>query len=388
MRAVAEERLEPSPAVVEEMDFCLLCRHCESVCPAGVHFGGMMEGTRAALESGRGRSLAGRLARWLGFRVLLPHRPALTMAAWWARAGQRLGLARLLGRALGARGRALLEAPEVPPAERRRLLPGHSEASAAAPRRADLSLLEGCVMPIFFGEVNRATVQSLTALGHPVHVPAGLVCCGSLQAHNGDLDGARRLAQRAIVAYEARPTDPIVVNSAGCGAHLRELGQLFAADDPWAPRARAVAARVRDYSEVVAEALADPRTPRPAPLAAQRAAWDAPCHLCHAQQVRQPPLAVLAALPGIELRPLPDAESCCGSAGLYSLLRPVDAAAVLAPKLESLRRSGAEVLVTANPGCHLQWRAGIAREGLSAQVCHLAELVARAYRSPADSAAP
>ncbi|MEQ1895357.1 MAG: 4Fe-4S dicluster domain-containing protein, partial [Planctomycetota bacterium] len=245
MRAVAEDRLAPDAAFADEMDFCLLCRHCESVCPAGVQFGGLMEHTRAALEEARPATRTRRFLRWLGFRVALPSRLVLRLAGTGLRALQLLGLDRLADR-ISDRGLRFL--PRVPPLSARRLLPRRIAARGA--RRGALALLEGCVMPEFHARVNRATARSLSALGFEVRVPAKLVCCGSLHAHNGDRAGARTLALRALAAFEEERDAtgaplPIVVNSAGCGAHLRELHHLFAPDDPLHARAAALAARVR-----------------------------------------------------------------------------------------------------------------------------------------------
>jgi glycolate oxidase iron-sulfur subunit len=373
MRAEAEGRLVADRAFADEMDFCLLCRHCESVCPAGVQFGAMMEFTRGALEAeGRG-TLARRALRWLGFRGLLPNRLALRLAGSLLRAAQALRLDRLADRLAGGRGLAHL--PRVPPLSARRLLPRRLEARGEA--RGTVALLEGCVMPEFFARVNRATARSLAALGFHVEVPA-VTCCGSLHAHNGDLEGARALTERLLARFEAvrdaaGAPAALVTNSAGCGAHLKELAHLFPADDPRHARAAALAARVRDYSEVVAPLLAGARLAPPA--VPQPVAWDDPCHMCHAQRVRAEPRAALAALPGLARVELENSESCCGSAGIYSLLRPAASTAILAQKLADLERCGAATLVTANPGCHLQWQSGLARAGRPVRVLHLAELV-------------
>jgi glycolate oxidase iron-sulfur subunit len=173
---------------------------------------------------------------------------------------------------------------------------------------------------------------------------------------------------------------PIVVNSAGCSAHMKELAHLFAPDAPEHAAAVAFAKRVVDFNEFVAARI-DERPPDRSIEGAWRGpfTYDDPCHLCHGQGVRAEPRKVLGELPGLRLVPLANSESCCGSAGIYSLLRPADSAAVLEPKLDALERSGARTLVTANPGCHLQWEAGILRRGLDVRVVHVAELVARAY---------
>ncbi len=380
MRAVAEDRLAPDATFAEEMDFCLLCRHCESVCPAGVEFGQMMEYTRGNLTAAVERKPLARLARWVGFRRVLPSRLALRLLGSLLRLAQVTGLIKLAAKLGGRRGAGLLDLPAIPPLPSRRLLPAVTPARGG--KRASAGVLEGCVMPELFSRVNRATVQSLAALGVESHAPPGVVCCGSLHAHNGDLDGARELARKMIAAYESLGDAPVVVNSAGCGAHMKECHHLFDESDPWHERAKAFAGRVRDYAEFVAPLLADGPAPRVS--LAGPFAWDDPCHLCHAQGVRAEPRAVLARIEGVEAVPLEGSESCCGSAGIYSLLRPEDSRAVFEPKREALERSGARVLVTANPGCQLQWESGLRRAGSDVRVVHLAELVAAGLRPDAE----
>lgn len=385
LRAIAEDRLEATAEVREELDFCLVCRHCESVCPAGVEFGAMMEHTRGALEVAQPRGLLARAARHVGFRWVLPHRIGLRAAALGLGVAQRLGLVRLAARVQGARGSLLRHMPAVPPRRERALLPVSTPARGA--RVGTALVLEGCVMPELFGRVNHATVRVLAAAGYDVVKADGHVCCGALHAHNGDLEGARALARSTITRFEAAaPTDaPIVVNSAGCGSHLKELGRILEHDATFAPRARALAQRVVDFSQLLGRPevlarlqplLGDARLRGPV-------TWDDPCHLCHGQQVRYEPRKLLDALPGLERVELEDAESCCGSAGIYSMLRPLDSLAVLDAKLEDLRRTGARVLVTGNPGCHQQWASGVARAGLDVEVLHIAEVLDRALTAPA-----
>ena len=379
MRAVGEGRLAADAAYAEELDFCLLCRHCESVCPAGVRFGEMMELARDHVVQEVPRGPLARLARRIGFRLLLPRRGLLRGMASLLRLAQRWRLDRLAARLLGERGAGLADLPRVPPLAERRSLP--TFVPAAGPEQARVALLEGCVQPELFPGVGRATADALAALGVASHVPRGVVCCGSLHAHNGDGEGARELALRALAAFEdlrdasGEPV-PIVMNSAGCGAHLKELANLFPEGDPTHARAAALAARVVDFAEYVAPRL-EARELDASDLAGPLT-WDDPCHLCHAQGVRAEPRRVLARLRGVEVVPLPDSEACCGSAGIYSLLRPADSRAVFERKLAALRESGAATLVTANPGCQIQWESGLRRAGEEVHVVHLAELVARA----------
>ena len=370
MRAVAEGDIEPDASFAEEMDFCLLCRHCESVCPSGVEFGALMEHTRSGLAP---KTAIGRVARRLGFN-LLKSRLQLRLVSTSLRLLQLTGVARLLAALLGERGSALAKLPLVPSLSGRRLLPEESHAEGAAP----VALLEGCVMPELLGDVNRATVRVLTTAGHSVSVPKSQpACCGSLHAHNGELEQARDLAKETIVAFEATGEIPVVTNSAGCGSHMKEYPKLFTEEPEWRERAERFSARVLDLSEVL--------TPSEQPCAdAARVqtpiTYDDPCHLCHGQGVRDEPRALLDAT-GLERVELTESESCCGSAGIYSALRPRDAEQILEGKLETLRASGARTLVTANPGCQLQWQAGVREAGLDVEVLHLAELLDRAQSS-------
>jgi glycolate oxidase iron-sulfur subunit len=371
MRGVAEGEIDPAdPALQEELDFCLVCRHCESVCPAGVRFGEMMETARDRLVPAVRRPLAVRFLRWLGFRLVLPSRSWQSAASSCLRLLQRTGLDRL--------SRLARSLPRVPPREERAALPARTPAEGE--KRAEVAVLEGCAMRELYGRVNRATVRTLARLGVECLTAPEHACCGALHAHNGDLEGARMLARRTIAAFEALRGDggtplALVVNSAGCGAHLRDVGRLLADDPAFAERARAFAARVVDFSVFAARHA--PADFAPSGRGLGRIAYDDPCHLCHGQGVRKEPRALLDRLVGCERVELPDSESCCGSAGIYSLLRPADSRAVFDAKLAALEATGADVLVTANPGCQMQWEAGLARAGSRVRVVHLAELLAR-----------
>lgn len=385
MRSIAEGELQADASFVDELDFCLLCRNCESVCPSGVRYAKMVEHTRAALFRSPLRSGFGAFLLRFGLRHVLTRRRAISSLAALLSAAQRIGLFDRLGDSLGATGRALARFPAVPPANERAPLPAVSPALGE--QRGTVAVLEGCVMPALLGRVNRATVQVLQAAGREVRCPRDPVCCGSLHAHNGDLDTARTLAKRMITAYDAITDEsgapvPVVVNSAGCSAHMKEYGELLAGDPQWRDRAAAFSARVRDFAEYLVEsALPDllPHlgTPRevPTPLC-----FDDPCHLCHAQGIRSQPRQLLDAL-GVERTELEESESCCGSAGLYSMLRPEDSRAVLEERLDALQRSGARTLVTANPGCQMQWESGVREVELEVGVLHLAEVLAAGLES-------
>jgi glycolate oxidase iron-sulfur subunit len=352
-----------------------------------VRFGALMEHTRAGLMERGQRPLLSRLLRWFGFRVILPHRRALRATAAIGRLAQRSGLLRLAASIAPRRARSMLDAPPIPPARERARLPELTRARGT--RRGTVAVLEGCVMPELFGRVNRATVDVLAAAGYASVVPRSHVCCGSLHAHNGDRRGALDLARETIVAFEHLVDDagapvPIVVNSAGCSAHLADLAHLFGDDPEWAARASTLAARILDFSEFLARpeplaglkgAIASARSPA---RGTTRVTWDDPCHLCHARGVRGQPRLLLDLVPGLARVEMLDSESCCGSAGIYALTRPEDAARVLERKLASLAATSASLLVTGNPGCQLQWTTGVRRAGLDVRVAHIAEVLAEA----------
>lgn len=371
MRAVAEGELDAkTPEFREEMEFCLVCRHCESVCPAGVRFGEMMETTRSGLARAAPPSLIERTARWFGFRVVLPSRAWLKLAFNALRLAQVTGVAKLLPRSKSM--------PSVPPSSERRALPAVTHARGE--QRGSVAVLEGCVMREIYGRVNRATVDVLAANGFESRCATEHVCCGALHAHNGDLEGAKELARKTISDFDALGRLPIVVNSAGCGAHMKDYGRLLEDDPTWRDRARDFAATNSLKSFTRAANASASWKPNVASTELGRVTYDDPCHLCHGQQIRSQPRMLLDRVAGAQRVELDESESCCGSAGIYSLVRPNDSQAVFAAKLSALESSGANVLVTANPGCQLQWETGLARAGSKVRVMHMAELLALASR--------
>ncbi len=381
MRALAEGAIDADEHYAEELDFCLLCRHCETVCPSGVRFGHLMEHARGALEPTRARTAFQRLGRSIGFDLLLRNRSALRLTASLGRIAQRAGLVQAFASIAGSRAKGLLQAPDIP-ANRARL-PDFTPATAL--RRGAVAVLEGCVMPELLGDTNRATVRVIAACGFDVHVARRHICCGSLHAHNGEVAGARALAVETIDAFDALLDEhgvpmPLIVNSAGCGSHLKDLARTFPSEPDHERRARALSQRTLDFAEflasgVGAEGLTALLARVPVGRNRVRITWDDPCHLLHGQRISREPRDILRRVPGVDLVTMEGAESCCGSAGIYSLLRPDDAERVLEPKLLALRESQADVLVTGNPGCQLQWAAGIHRAGLATRVMHIAEVL-------------
>jgi glycolate oxidase iron-sulfur subunit len=261
--------------------------------------------------------------------------------------------------------------------------PGPSEAEtrlAHGPARpaglpARVAILRGCVQEALFRRVNEATVRVLEVNGHTVAGAEGQRCCGALDAHAGRLDRAMELARANIAAFEKAGVDAIVVNAAGCGAMMKEYGEQLRHDPAWTERAAAFSARVGDIAEFLDERGA--RQGAPLPLTVT---YDAPCHLHHAQRIREAPLRLLDAIPGLRRVPLRDADECCGGAGLYGVHHPGLGGRISTDKAAAILDSGAEVVVTPNPGCIMQIGAALLLQGLETPVLHPVELMDESYR--------
>ncbi len=374
MRSLLEGDVPASdPALSTHIDQCLGCRACEVVCPSGVPYGALLEATRATLNTsgGRGISRVGRLI--LG----VFERPrAMALAMFLTRIVRALGIPSLLSRVPGRLGFALAMLAST--ARRRRsmeyVVPNQGT-------RGTVALLTGCVMQGLFAETNRATARVLATNGYRIAHVSGQRCCGALHAHAGDLEGAKRLARANIAAFERNLPDYIVVNAAGCGAMLKEYAHLLSEDPAWHERAQRISQRARDASELLA--AAGPRSAKDG-AATVRVAYDAPCHLLHAQRVISPPLTTLGAASGIELVTLVDAEQCCGGAGIYNLQHPDVSQAVLDAKLDRIQEADVAIVATGNPGCLMQIGAGLVRRGSRVRVEHLIDVLDSAYAAEAE----
>ena len=335
----------------QHIDACLGCMACVTACPSGVQYDKLLESVRPQLERHVERDRADRLFRDAIF-ALFPYKRRLRAAALPGALYQQLRRVPAIAKLAAALpGRLAAMESLLPPVSVRAAfatLPVFTPA--AGPRRGRVALLSGCVQDVFFHRVNEATVRVLAAEGYDVVVPRDQQCCGALELHAGREVPALARARREIGVFETLDVDHVVTNVAGCGSSMKEYGHLLADDPAWADRAAAFSARVRDVHEVLADG--EPRAARH-PVAAQVAYHDA-CHLGHAQKVRAQPRAVLRSIPGVELVDLPEAELCCGSAGIYNLVAPEAAAELGARKAANVRSVTPDVIVTANPGCLLQ----------------------------------
>jgi len=365
MRAVAEGRLPVDEGFADPMSLCLGCRACETACPSGVPYGHLLE---------EARDLAARTVPqpWyvrFAVRHLMPYLGRLRLLGRVAAVAQRLGLFRLIPGSL--RDLAL----GLPPIQMPRPYP-----APAADQGPGVLFFHGCIQEAFLQQQNQATVQVLRAAGAVVTVPPGQTCCGALAAHYGDREGARVLAMRNIALFEGH-AGPIINSAGGCGAQLKEYGHLLADDPVWAERAKAFSARVRDLSEwlVVAGMPAGALHP----LDGVAVTYQDSCHLAHGQKVRRQPRALIRAIPGLHYREMYAADQCCGSAGIYNIIRPEMSGKVLAEKMGNAAATEAGVIVSSNPGCYLQLCQGVRRHGLQGkvEVLSLAELLVRSLEA-------
>jgi glycolate oxidase iron-sulfur subunit len=364
MDAALRGQLPLSDDLVRHWDACLGCMACVPACPSGVRYDRLIEQTRQQVERRHHRGFRER-ARRAAIFALFPHPRRMRAVAALLVAYRATGLRRLLRRAIPL-------APALATGAVTARLPEHVDA-ATTPARRRVVLLTGCVQQGLFGDVNQATARVLSAHGCEVLVPRGQGCCGALEVHAGRQQGAQRRAARLVELLDrAGGSDTLVaVNSAGCGSVMKEYGTLLGSQG-----GAALAARVRDLSEILAELEPPPGALHPLPL---RVAYHDACHLAHAQGIRAQPRDVLRRIPGLELVPLADADTCCGSAGIYNLVQPQAAAELGRRKADRVRQAAPDALVAANPGCLLQISAHLGgREGVP--TFHPVELVDASLR--------
>ena len=369
-----KEGLEGEPmsdSMVSHWDACLGCMACVTACPSGVQYDTLIEQTRAQVERNYDRPAKDRALRGLIFSIF-PHPKRLRLLRGPLRLLQASGLDRALRRT------GLLDrmAPQLAAMERLAPRIGKPQPlppyiTATGTRRAVVGLLTGCVQGAFFPGVNAATARVLRAEGCDVVTPAAQGCCGALSVHNGRETEAQDYARRLIDSFESSGVEYVVVNAAGCGSSMKEYAALLADDPSYAGRAKAFAEKVRDVSEILDEL--GPVAPRH-PLEMTVAYHDA-CHLAHAQGVRAQPRRLLDAIPGLELKEIAEGELCCGSAGVYNILNPEPAQELGDRKAANIVATGAQVLVTANPGCLMQVTSAIERSGHPMGMAHTIEVL-------------
>jgi glycolate oxidase iron-sulfur subunit len=380
IQLVDQGKMELGESFVTHIDRCLDCRACETACPSGVEYGNLVEMARAQIAQNYKRPLHSRMAHDIVYRRLLPFPGRIATAARLVKFYQRSGLAaaaRASGmlRLLGLQDREQLM-PKIDSefffGELGKTFPAHGT------RRARVAFFAGCIAQVTFSELNRATIRVLQANGCEVVVPGAQGCCGALAAHAGVRDVARDLARANFAAFLAQDLDAIITNAAGCGSTLKEYTHLFPADDTNRDQAERFSKKTRDVTEFLAE-LGLVAKMQEVPL---RVTYQDSCHLAHGQKVREAPRKLIRAVPGVEFVEMPLADQCCGSAGVYNVTETEASLELLALKMEYAKASKAEAIVTANPGCILQLRAGASIHRTGQEVLHVVELLDRATPRP------
>jgi glycolate oxidase iron-sulfur subunit len=397
IKAVADGDLPITDGFVREMNFCLDCQACETACPAGVKYGSLVEAAREQIARGGYEGVITRLTKKVMMEWTFMRQSRLKVLARFMRLYEvtglkwfllKTGLLRMLSKQLAAiqplsptisRKFSSDELPEV-------ILP-------VGKPRFRVGFLTGCIMDVAFADVNMDTVKLLLHHGCTVVVPKGQACCGSLQAHNGGLEAAREMAKHNIELFDREDLDYVVLNSAGCGAFMKEYAHLFSGDPEWGDRSMRVSAKTKDITEFLVETGFWPAKPADGPksmgivqtagavgkgLKGRRVSYHDACHLVHTQKISVQPRELLKSVSGIEYVELPEASWCCGSAGIYNIVQYDDSMKMLDRKVENIQKILPDVIVTGNPGCMLQIQHGLREKGLNIELMHTATFLWRA----------
>ena len=359
MRAIQSERLALESATVRHIDQCLGCRACESACPSGVEYGHLLEHTRDFIESTYRRSFAQTLLRRIAIEKVFPFPWRLKLVLFFSR------LARLRFIQWGLPSFAKESLSLLPDKTTSRKPQRHSPSKGN--KKGNVGFIDGCVMQVMFGDANENSITLLNQSGWTVTSPKGQNCCGALYAHSGQLEKAKECARENITAFEGHQLDAIIINAAGCGSTLKEYGKLLKEDPKWSERAEKFSSKVKDLSEWV--------KPEDFKLSHNeiRVTYHDACHLAHPQGITTEPRELVKAVAGENFVELTEADICCGSAGSYNLTEPGMAERLQKRKVNNLIATGAEIVVTSNPGCLLQIQSGIKKEGAKIRIMHIAD---------------
>lgn len=386
IKSVAEGELAISRGFIEEMNFCLDCQACETACPAGVKYGSLVEAARAQIFAQKHEAWLSRTIKKVFMGWFFAATKRLHMLARFLRFYQRSGMQWVLDKS-----RVLhLLAPKL--AKLQPLTPAISTTfssltlaevmPAYGKTERRVGFLTGCIMDVAYADVNLDTVELLREHGCDVVIPKQVSCCGSLHAHNGDMDRARAFARTVIKAFSSNGLDSIVMNSAGCGAFMKEYGHLFGDDEDLRAEALAISAKTKDLTEFLLEigfkGSRDNRQTTPTAFRGKRITYHDACHLVHTQKVMTQPRTLLQSIPGLEYTELPESTWCCGSAGIYNIVRYDDSMKLLDRKVEKIRAVTPDIVVTGNPGCMVQIAHGLRSKGLSVELMHTATFLRRA----------
>jgi glycolate oxidase iron-sulfur subunit len=378
MKAVVDGLIEPDEDFERSLNMCLGCRACEPVCPSGVNYGSLLEDARDIVTQNKKHSLPVRVLRKTVFDGLFPHpnrmRSVTNLLGIYQRSGlqrvvRKTGLMKMLPDNLSTMERVL---PEVPTMKEMKNRPEQLPADGVVKKR--VAFFSGCLMDTMFMKTNDATLKLLQLAGCDIVSPPAQVCCGALHAHSGEKTGAKELAMKNIQAFEDLGVDYIISNAGGCGAFLIEYDHLLKDDPDWASRSRDFSEKLKDLSAILVELDFHIKN---LSLPPQVVTYQDSCHLRNVMKTSAQPRTLLGAIQGIEYREMKDADRCCGSAGIYNIVESEMSMQILDTKMGTAKETEATTIVTANPGCLLQMKLGIEREGLTGKVraIHIADLL-------------
>ncbi|WP_191565632.1 (Fe-S)-binding protein [Metabacillus idriensis] len=378
MKGVVDGFIEPDESVEKQLNLCLGCRACEPVCPSGVKYGHLLEEARDIIQQKKKHKWPVKVLRHLVFDQLFPHKERLKkvhyLLGFYQKSGiqkavQKTGVLNILPGNLADMEKIL---PVIPGKKEMKSRPASYKAEGISLRK--VAFFTGCLMDTMFLETNNATIKLLQKAGCDVVLPQMQVCCGALHAHGGEKSAAKELAKQNIAAFESLEVDDIVLNAGGCGALLVEYDHLLKDEPEWKERAKEFSEKVKDFSEIL---ILLNFMDQDLSLPMQIITYQDSCHLRNVMKTASAPRILMHSIEGVQFREMKEADQCCGSAGIYNLTEEKMSMQILDYKMERVKETKAHTIVTANPGCLLQMKLGIVREGLeeSTRAIHLADLL-------------
>ncbi|GKU83257.1 (Fe-S)-binding protein [Niallia sp. NCCP-28] len=389
MKAVTDGLIEPDEDVERSLNMCLGCRACEPVCPSGVNYGHLLEDVRDIINQNKKHSLPVRTIRKAVFDGLFPYKnrmQSLTgLIGFYQRSGLQTivhttGMLKLLPDSLSSMEKVL---PAIPTKKEMKNRPTHLLSHIETKKR--VAFFSGCLMDTMFMKTNDATLRLLQLAGCEIIIPSEQACCGALHGHSGEKNAAKKLAKQNIVAFESLQADYIITNAGGCGAFLIDYDHLLKDEPEWAERAKKFTDKLKDISSILVALEFHKKANLHLPH--QIITYQDSCHLRNVMKISTDPRTLLKAIGNIDYREMKNADSCCGSAGIYNIVESEMSMKILDSKMKAAKQTEAKTIVTANPGCLLQMKLGIEREGLADKVraVHIADLLLEAYLQPASS---
>ncbi|MED1438201.1 (Fe-S)-binding protein [Aeribacillus composti] len=383
MKAVYDGVLQPDDEFEKSLNLCLGCRACEPVCPSGVNYGHLLEEARDIINQNKKHSLPVRAVRNVVFKQLFPKKSNLinitSLVGFYQRSGlqkaaRKIGFMKLFPDHLREMEKIL---PDVP--ERKKLKQRSEYFPPKGEKKATVAFFSGCLMDTLFLETNHATIQLLQKAGCEIVIPKTQACCGALHGHSGEKELAKELAKQNIEAFEKSDVDYIITNAGGCGAFLIEYDHLLKDDPQWSERAEKFVAKIKDITSILYELEFHKQFRLSLPE--QVVTYQDSCHLRNVMKTSKAPRELLRSIKGVTFTEMENADSCCGSAGIYNIVEPKTSMEILDQKMEKMKKTRATTIVTANPGCFMQMKLGIEREGLKdVKAVHIVDLLLEAAK--------